>query len=196
MATVAEKTKAVSTEEYLALPPSSDPTVKVDLVGGELVDVSRPTFEHNELLANLIALLMPLIQKGKLGRLSFDTIVLLHPSEDPLAPDLVFLSNERMQHLSGGRIHGVPDLVVEVTSPTTYSDDYGRKFMVYDRHAVPWLWIIDPADARIEEYRHTPGGFLRAQTILRDGIFTPGLFPGLQIRVAEIAPMITAPKSR
>jgi Uma2 family endonuclease len=166
MAIATETKHKLTTEEYLALRPSPDATVKLDLVDGEVIEVSRPTFEHNELIANLIVLLVPFVHGRGLGRISFDILVILADDEDPLAPDLVYLSKDRLSLLREGRVWGVPELVVEVLSPNTASDEYGRKFLAYDRHAVPWLWIIDP-EGRIEEYKHTDEGYLRTQTISR-----------------------------
>ncbi len=195
MASAVETTQAITTEQYLELPPPGDAAVKLDLVDGEVVEVSRPTYFHNRLLTTLIVLLETYVAAHRLGEMNFDIIVILHPDEDPLAPDLVFLSNEKLSLLSGGRVRGVPDLVVEVLSPSTYADDYGRKFLAYDRRGVPWLWFIDPDALRIEEYRHTPDGFLRVQTVLRDTIFKPGIFPGVEIRLAELI-VKTDPTSR
>ena len=49
-------------------------------------------------------------------------------------------------------IHGAPDLIVEVLSPTTQTNDKGYKFKLYEQNGVKEYWIVDINGKNIEVY--------------------------------------------
>lgn len=49
-------------------------------------------------------------------------------------------------------IHGAPDLVIEIVSPSSRFMDYLRKLNVYDRIGVREYWIVDPETQRVTVY--------------------------------------------
>ena len=49
-------------------------------------------------------------------------------------------------------IHGAPDLVVEVLSPSTAHNDRFRKKEIYAKAGVKEYWIVDPLNCIIEVY--------------------------------------------
>ena len=54
-------------------------------------------------------------------------------------------------------IHGAPDLVVEVLSPTTTNYDRGKKMEAYARAGVKEYWIISPIGRFVEVYLQRNG---------------------------------------
>jgi Uma2 family endonuclease len=102
-------------------------------------------------------------------------------------PDLAYLATEHLNLLSpiDRKIHGAPDLVVEVTSSTPARDRV-HKFRVYFGNGVPWYWIIDSNTLAIEEYHATPQGYLRVASVAADEEFRPQLFPGLVLNLAAV----------
>lgn len=96
-------------------------------------------------------------------------------------------SLKHLNRIRDGRVWGAPDLVVELLSPTTASWDYGIKMDAYFRYGVPWYWIVHPDDLTLVEYRYTPDGYLRTQTVLAGQVFRPGCFPGLEIDLQRLA---------
>jgi Uma2 family endonuclease len=83
------------------------------------------------------------------------------------------------------KIHGSPDLVVEITSGTPARDRV-RKFLIYYQNGVPWYWIIDQESLAIEEYHAIPDGYLRTASIASGEEFRPQLFPELTINLAVL----------
>lgn len=49
-------------------------------------------------------------------------------------------------------IFGIPDLVIEILSPTSYSRDRIEKHQLYERFQVPEYWIVDPDIQSIQVY--------------------------------------------
>ena len=120
-----------------------------------------------------------------LGR-TFREIDVYLPDGKVFVPDIGFLSTKNLaMHWEGdGKIHGAPDLAVEVTSQDA-SRDRIRKFVVYHANGVLWYWIVDQGNLEIEEYIWTEAGYeLRTRTEAGQ-TFQPGLFPGMAINLAE-----------
>ncbi len=162
---------------------------KCELEYGELIELMRPTFEHNELSGILSGILLPHIRANNLGRLSQDIIVVLDEDRElAYAPDLVFVATEHLHRIRDGRVYGAPDLVVEILSPSTANRDHLTKLDAYLKSGIPWYWIADPQGPGIEEYRATEGGYLRTATVESSDIFQPGIFPGLNIDLATLVP--------
>lgn len=61
-------------------------------------------------------------------------------------PDIGFIRKERMHLWPGqkGLFPGVPDLAIEIISPTDERGDIQRKMALYERTRVPLVWWIDP----------------------------------------------------
>jgi len=66
---------------------------------------------------------------------------------------------------------GVPDLIVEILSPTTAKDDLTRKLELYESQGVPYYWVVNPERRGVQPY------------VLRDGKYVaePFLGPGDQL---------------
>ena len=60
-------------------------------------------------------------------------------------------------------VHGAPDLVIEVLSPSTSRQDKIYKKDVYERCGVREYWIVSPQERMVEQYVLEDGKF-----VLRD----------------------------
>lgn len=64
-------------------------------------------------------------------------------------PDLLFISRERLGIIVGGKVHGAPDLIIEILSPGTRDHDLGWKKTLYAREGIRDYWIGDPLHSRL-----------------------------------------------
>jgi Uma2 family endonuclease len=87
-----------------------------------------------------------------------------------------------------GYVRGVPDLVVEILSPSTADYDRTQKMGDYAACGVPWVWLVDQETLLIEEYQWTPEGYLRRQAVDAQTPFRPHLFPELTLQMAHLTP--------
>jgi Uma2 family endonuclease len=184
-------TKPMTLEEFRAL-PEGPPYYEYE--EGELVMAASPTPEHQDIIIELGHTLRQLVRQQQLGRVFAEVDVYL-PDGRIYIPDLAFLTADRL-HLLGPddrKIHGSPDLVVEVTSSTPERDRV-HKFRVYYDNGVPWYWIIDSNTLAIEEYHATPQGYLRTASVAVGEEFQPQLFPGLTLNLASLLG-VTPPSS-
>jgi Uma2 family endonuclease len=174
----------VTLAEYFAL-PEGQPNYEFE--DGELIRMNPPHARHQDLLLALGSELRGHIVRLKLGRIWPETELRL-TGQRVYIPDLVFLATDHLDRYSDadGRLHGAPDLVVEILSPATRRRDRTTKLRAYQDAGVAWYWIVNPDDLWIEEYRHTPAGYVVAQSMPPGEIFAPGLFPELRIDLAAL----------
>lgn len=60
-------------------------------------------------------------------------------------PDLVIVMNDN-RIVTPTKIKGVPELVVEILSPSTKTRGQALKKELYEQHGVPEFWIVDADD--------------------------------------------------
>jgi Uma2 family endonuclease len=170
-------------EEFRAL-PEGPPYYEYE--EGELILVASPTPEHQDIVGELSHTLRQFVRQHQLGRVVMEVDVYL-PDGRGYIPDLAYLVTEHLHLLNptDRKIHGSPDLVVEVTSSTPARDRV-HKFRVYYGNGVPWYWIIDSNTLAIEEYHATLQGYLRTASVAAGEEFQPQLFPGLVINLAAL----------
>jgi Uma2 family endonuclease len=153
----------VTFADYDALPETNQ---IIELIDGEVV-VNPPVFRHQKTLLQIVKTVLPLQESGEWclapTGLHFD-------DGNSFEPDLFWVSREN-QHCvleANGRYwHGAPDLVIEILSPSTASNDRGIKFEIYQQHGVGEYWLVDPEAKYVEVYKHPNNKFER------QGVFKP-----------------------
>lgn len=119
-------------------------------IGGKMVMMSpRPSFNHNQVAYN-IARLFGNYLKGRKCTPIADGMDLFLSDEDWFVPDFMIVCDP--DKLRGDGVHGAPDLVVEVLSPTTMWNDRTHKKDVYGRCGVREYWIVAPEEKTVEVY--------------------------------------------
>ncbi len=73
---------------------------------------------------------------------------------DVVEPDLLYMSNERAAEiLTDLNVQGVPELVIEIASPSTRRRDASLKRALYERTGMSEYWIVEPKGDRVRVYR-------------------------------------------
>jgi Uma2 family endonuclease len=179
----------VETWEFEALQENAGWTLDMELIAGEAVLVppigDRASSAQGELYLALRHWQEDAADKGVLLQ---DVFVAL-PGDNRPAPDISWWSAEHRpsepQGLQWGMRRGVPDLVVEVLSPSTRTNDLGVKRELYMSSGVRELWLVDP-DARTVT-RARPG--VTPDEVLGEGaILRSELLEGFALEVGRIFP--------
>lgn len=122
-------------------------------VGGEVVTTSPASFQHQDLVRFLIALLSLYVEHHDLGWiLSAPFPMLLAEQQRVREPDLLFLRRDHAERLRDNRLDGPADLVVEVVSPESLARDRGEKFVEYEAAGVAEYWLLDPQRRQLDLY--------------------------------------------
>lgn len=104
--------------------------------------------------------------------------------ENVVQPD-VFVVCDR-DKITEENIQGAPDLVVEVTSPSTRLRDLREKRALYERFGVREYLIVFPEDELVERYRLVDGRYQSPDIFNWDEILASYAFPELVLNLWEI----------
>jgi Uma2 family endonuclease len=128
-------------EDWEQLPNNG---ARFEVIDGVLHMAPPPSIAHQSIVANLFTLMNVHSTKNNLGRVFPSPVGVRLPTQPvPLQPDIVFVSKERKDIIGSQYIEGVPDLVIEVLSPSNWPYDRNEKFQVYQTAGVPESWIVD-----------------------------------------------------
>lgn len=123
------------------------------IINNNLVMSPAPDFDHQDIVSELTHQLRAYVNEKNLGKVVVAPVdVYLNP-ENIYQPDILFLSNDRMNLVKKGKIKGAPDLIVEVLSPGTEKFDKTIKKQVYEQAGVKEYWIVDPKTKDVLGYQ-------------------------------------------
>lgn len=135
--------------DYFRLPETNR---LIELVEGRLIMHPTPSFEHQEIVNELVALLREYgraTQVGKAISAPFDVRLW----EDRIRqPDVLFIRAGHLDRVKGTYLDGPPDWVAEVISPSSREVDEVEKIRDYAEAGVPEYWLIDPQAKTIRIY--------------------------------------------
>lgn len=127
-----------------------------ELLHGEIYMMSSPSVNHYQIAFN-IATAFQAFLKGKTCRAFGDGVDVYFTKEDRVIPDAMIVCNRDIIKNDG--VHGAPDLVVEVLSPSTAKNDRGYKKELYEKSGVKEYWIVSTEMRSIEVYRLANGKY-------------------------------------
>lgn len=170
-------------EDYLLLPEDK----RYELIEGELLVTPAPTAQHQRILLELAVRLSTHVKAAGLGQvLPAPTDVILS-SESVVQPDILFVTRQRLAIINPlGGVHGAPDLVVEILSPSTAGRDQVFKRKLYGKYGVREYWIVDPAASAIEVLVLGPVGLETSRVFPWGSALVSPLLPDLILAVDEV----------
>jgi len=161
---------------------------RYEIIEGELFVSCSPGLTHQEVLGNIVFAVRSYLEQHPIGKVVL-TPGLILSEYSGVIPDIVFFRHEKAEKIiSGERLKGPPDLVIEILSPGSENTRRDRvaKHELYARHEVPEYWIVDPVQRIVEIYRPENGSYVIAATLAGlDEVSTP-LLPGFRCTTAEI----------
>jgi len=130
-------------EDYLRLP---DDGRRYEVIRGDLYVSPAPSVDHQRAIARLFRLLDRFVLDHKLGEVLTAPLDVLLPDglASPVQPDIVFFRVGNEPRAGAANFQGVPDLVIEVLSPTTRRLDTRVKLSAFRAAGVPEVWFADP----------------------------------------------------
>ena len=166
-----------------------NPTEKYYLIDGELMIKMAPTELHGDVAVRLSACLFLFVDEHDLGRVTSE--VGFHPPGDRLTallPDVAFTGKARTaQTARSSYVPYMPDLAVEIISPSQTLAQVRRKAVVYLRHGAALVWLVDPMARSVEVWRRGDDGALASDSVSADGELTGGdILPGFRLPLARI----------
>ena len=167
---------------------NKNPLEKYYLIDGELCIKMSPSELHRTLANEIGRLLGNYVVEHNLGRVGIE--VGFHPPgnrKSVLLPDVSFTSKARMaQQPLSTYVPYMPDLAIEIVSPSQSLAQVRRKAEVYLRHGTSLVWLIDPQAKYAEVWRQDRA---ERETIASDGALNgDDILPGFRLPLRQVFP--------
>ena len=121
-----------------------------ELINGKIIMMSpSPVANHIHTAGNIYRIFADYLD-GKKCTPFPDGFDLFLTKTDRFIPDCMVVCDPNKIKYNG--VHGAPDLIVEVLSPSTAKNDKGYKKNVYEQCGVREYWLVDPVNKSVEQY--------------------------------------------
>ena len=164
---------------YAAIPTDGK---RHEIIDGEHFVNPAPNLYHQEVSRHIQFQLYSQIELTGLGKVIDAPVDLQLSDHDIVQPDLVIVTLSRKHIMTPTKIKGVPDLVVEILSPSNPDHDLKTKRKLYEEAAIPEYWIVFPDEHQV------------LQLVLHEGRYTESLLS--QSITMKVPPHITVDLTR
>ncbi|MFM8741021.1 MAG: Uma2 family endonuclease [Cytophagales bacterium] len=117
-----------------------------ELIESQIYMSPAPSFYHRDIVFEISTQIRKYLKDNKLGKLviaPFD--VKLDEMQNTVQPDIVVILKTNPSQIDReGRYQGIPDLLIEVLSPSNREYDLIKKKDLYQKFGVQEYWIVDP----------------------------------------------------
>jgi Uma2 family endonuclease len=178
VAAAGERRLTMSYDEFLAW---DEEGLHAEWVEGEVTVFMPPSVKHQAVSLFFSALLLAFVRAFKLGEvLTAPVEMRAKPDGAAREPDIIFVAAEHQDRLTGQRLVGPADLVVEIVSGESIGRDRGDKFYEYEEAGIPEYLILDPraGKERVDFYRRTDNGKYLAVLPDSQGRYHSAALPG------------------
>jgi Uma2 family endonuclease len=186
--TMAMTAPPLTVEDYKVLPETGP---RYQLIEGDLHMAPAPNRYHQHISRNLEFIILNWINQGNApGAEVYDAPFDVYlDNTNVFQPDILYVAPENTGILTESGCVGPPDLIIEILSPRTRQLDVGPKKVVYARHGVKELWVIDPESKTIEVFEFAISVETPAHRYDWTDRFERPLLPGLVIDAAKVFAM-------
>jgi Uma2 family endonuclease len=164
-----------------------------ELINGRIVVTPPARWPHAVIGSTICRLVGQHVAERGLG-LTFDSsggfdFTLGPKRRDTLQPDFSFIARERWQAGpipragAKGFLPIVPNLVVEILSPSTAKRDRGEKRRIYARAGVDEYWLVDPELQVVTVHHRVERWFEDGDVVASGGIIASRVLPDLGLAV-------------
>jgi Uma2 family endonuclease len=157
-----------------------------EIINSEIYMSPTPNSKHQEISGELEFLLMLFIKKNKAGKIFHAPMDVILDKHNVVQPDILFIANENIKIITRKCIEGVPNLVIEIISPSSYYRSQVEKKDLYERFGVKEYWIIDPANKVIEIFTLQESKYVLHAFIAEEGKVSSALLQGFEVSIHDI----------
>jgi Uma2 family endonuclease len=156
-----------------------------ELIDGELIVTPAPSTRHQDVVLELGARLLTHVKEHG-GKVFIAPTDVFFSDTNVVEPDVLYVKPENVDRVEKKFVRSAPDVVAEVSSPSTRRLELIRKHELYARFGVPEYWYVDLEADRVEVYVLAAGHYGRPAMLGRGDVIETGQIPGWSISVDEL----------
>jgi Uma2 family endonuclease len=155
----------------------------LELVRGEVIELSQPTRVHGRICINVAYPLERYARKIKKGYVTCNDSGVVLKRDTVRGADVAYYDDvQSFEELPEKWGDTVPKLAVEVISPNDRADYINCKITDYLKSGVDLVWVVDPEARTVTIYSRHEGP---VQLTEKDTITGGDVLPGFRCKVAE-----------
>ena len=172
----------LTAEEFDNYPFEEDKRYELD--EGELIETERPPYKHNRVVLKLLFAVETFLRESGSGEaLISENVYALGPLTRR-SPDLAIILGDRRAELENAKVIAIiPEIAIEVLSPSETRRMIDPKLKQYFEAGVKEVWLIDP-EAKVAEIWTGPQ--LPERELSADDSITSPLLPRFGLELAEL----------
>jgi Uma2 family endonuclease len=163
---------------------------RAEFIDGEIFMLASPSPEHQRISGNLFFELKNYFKNKKCEPFSAPLDVVLEDdktsTKETVQPDLMIICEK--SNFTNTNYKGVPNLIIEILSPSTAARDTIKKMDLYMRFGVPEYWIVSPKNKTIMVYSfdNEINAYTEPTIYSKNDLVNSILFPELSIELKSI----------
>lgn len=169
-------------QDYLHIPEDK----RYEIINGDLHMTPAPLITHQKVSGNIYKALSHFVNNQKLGEVLYAPVDVVLSEEDVVQPDILFITQERLDILTDKNVRGAPDLVIEVLSPSTREWDREFKRKLYEKFGVREYWIVDLNAQSIEILQMTDEGFKTTRVYTQGAHLASPLLKNFSLAIGDV----------
>jgi Uma2 family endonuclease len=170
--------------DWEALPDDGN---RYEVIDGVLYMTTAPSNFHQWIIKRLERYIGIPAEDAGLAYAFPAPIGLIMPGCDPVQPDYVVILQSNAAIIADRRIRGVPNIIVEVQSPSNSAYDERVKLVAYAMAGVPEYAIVDPRARTLSHYRlDALGRYEYPRTFGEGQTMTFDCLPTLPLAIADL----------
>ena len=127
--------------------------VIAEVIHRKLYVAEPPSTYHADAAIRISAPLFSYVKENMFGAVYCAPVgVFLTAGKQVVMPDIVFISTKNRLVITKKGIHGAPDLLIEILSPSTRRRDLTLKKHLYEQTGVREYWLVDPETKNTQGY--------------------------------------------
>ena len=139
-----------------------------EIIDGEHFVNPAPSLYHLEISKHITFQLYSQIDLNGHGKVFYSPVDLQLSGNDIVQPDIVVVTLKRKHILTPTKIKGVPDLVIEILSPSNPDHDLKTKRQLYEDAGVPECWLVLPDEHQVLQLMLAEGRY--TESVATDSI--------------------------
>jgi Uma2 family endonuclease len=159
--------------------------VRRELIEGELIVTASPWVRHQEVVGAFVVALAGYADENG-GEALLGPIDVFFSDINVVEPDVLFVTADHLDRVEEKFVRSAPDIVVEISSPSTRRLELVRKRDLYERYGVPEYWYVDLDADRVEVYRLAMGVYGSPELLTRADRLRSDILPGFSAGVADL----------
>lgn len=171
-------------QEYFSTPETVLPQ---ELVFGAMRVAESPTATHQETVGRLFLELHAHIKRRSLGTVWLAPLDVVLDAERALVvqPDLFVILDTGPARVQE-KVHGAPDLVIEVLSPRPRIGDVAERLAWFRDYGVRECWLVGQLDRRIQVVQFEARGEVSRRTFSAGESIVSAVLPELALSPLEV----------